>query len=135
VFEVACLGGEVDLVGADEDLDRVGERVQEAGEAGDEGGLLLGASQEETGAVRGEQLAEAAACEFDESASEDAADGDVERRGARLARLAGKWRWQSVGGEQASLRRECEAGDRESELVAGKTVVADERNKDAGRRG
>ena len=80
--------GEACRLAAHDDLDGVGERVQEAGEGGDERELLVGAAQLEARPLRGQEAAVAAVGELDEAACEHAPDGDVERGEPRLPRGA-----------------------------------------------
>jgi hypothetical protein len=127
------LRAQAGLLAADADLDRVGCGVEEALEAGDEGGLFVRASQLEARAAGDEQQAVAALGEFDQAVGEHAPDRNVERGEAGLARRAGQLRWQRFGGEQAPLGGEGETCQGECELVARLSLVADEREEEAER--
>lgn len=114
------LGGlrlETCLFASDDDLNRLGERVEETREGGDERGLLVGASQLETRRLRAEQEAVARVGQLDEPGCEDAADRDVERCDPLLTRSTRQRRGHRFGCEHAPFRRERKAGKRERELI------------------
>jgi hypothetical protein len=114
------------LCALDADLNRLGERIQKAGEGGDERGLLVGASQLETRRLRTEQQAVTRVGQLDEPRCEDAADRDVERSDPWLTRCARRRCGERFGCEYLPFRGEREAGKRERELVARESVVTNQ---------
>ena len=70
---------EVDRLGADDDLDRLDERVQETPKRFDQRRLLFLAAKGEASAARAQQQGEAAALALDKPRVQNRADGQVER--------------------------------------------------------
>src|SRR5207244_203004 len=102
-FDLLGLRIEACLLAEDADLDRVGARVEEALEAGDEGGLLVRVSQLEARALRADQQAVAALGELEQAASEHAPDRNVERGEPWLAGAAREPAGQALGRQHLPL--------------------------------
>ena len=135
---IAACGGMLDLFGlrvecdalaADVDLDRLGEAVEEALEGGDEGGLLVRATELEAGAARAEQTAIRAVRDFDQPGLEHPPHWDVERRRPRLPRRAREPGGETFRCEQLAFGCAQEADKGERELVAVEAVVTNEREQ------
>jgi hypothetical protein len=129
-LELVHLLAQVGRLAADEDRDRLRERVQKARERLDERRLLLDASQREARPGRSQKQPEAlAAGKLDQPRAKDAAHRQVDRGQRGRGRRTGKRHRQALRCEHAPARLGEEAPSGKREPVTGETIPLAERER------